>query len=142
MYTGLLFFHFIGLALGVGTGFATLVLGLATRDLSPTDRAAFMLRASAVGKNGSIGLALLIVTGVGMMVMRGVPETLAWGGGAFHAKLGLVVLFSLLFGVLQSLVAKAKREGGGPALMKIPRVSRVLLAISLAIVACAVVAFH
>jgi hypothetical protein len=142
MYTVLLFFHFIGLALGVGTGFATLVLGLATRDLSPPDRTTFMLRASTVGKNGSVGLLLLIVTGLGLMAVRGVPETLAWGGGAFHAKLGLVVVFSLLFGFLQSLVAKAKRDGGGPAMTKIPTVSRIMLAMSIAIVACAVVAFH
>ena len=142
MYAILLFFHFVGLALGVGTGFATLVLGIATRDLSPPERTAFMLRASAIGKNGSIGLLLLIVTGVGMMLIRGVPETLAWGGGAFHAKLGLVVVFSGMYGYLQSLIARAKRDGGGPAMAKIPRISPVLLLTSLAIVACAVVAFH
>jgi hypothetical protein len=142
MYSALQFFHFIGLALGVGTGFAILVLGLASRDLSPPDRVAFMLRAGAIGKNGSIGLLLLIATGIGMMVLRGVPETFAWGGGAFHAKLGLVVVFSLLFGYLQALSARARREAGGPAMAKIPTVSRILLAISLAIVACAVVAFH
>jgi hypothetical protein len=142
MYSALLFFHFIGLALGVGTGFATVVLGIATRDLSPAERAAFMLRAGAIGKNGSIGLLLLILTGIAMMVIRGVPETLAWGGGAFHAKLGLVAVFAGLFGYLQVLVARAKREGGGPVMARIPGVSRVLLALSLAIVACAVLAFH
>jgi hypothetical protein len=142
MYTVLLFLHFIGLALGVGTGFATLVLGLAARDLAPAERNTFMLRASAVGKNGGIGLGLLIATGLGMMALRGFPETLAWGGGAFHAKLGLVVVFSGLFGYSQSLAAKARRNGGGPALAKIPTVSRILLLMSLAIVACAVLAFH
>lgn len=142
MYFILLFFHFIGLALGVGAGFANLTLGTATRDLSPAERVAFMLRASAIGKNGSYGLLLLIATGVGMMVLRGVPQTLAWGGGAFHAKLALVVVFSGLFGYLQSLVARARRERGGPAMAKIPRVSRILLLISIAIVACAVIAFR
>jgi hypothetical protein len=142
MYSILLFFHFIGLALGVGTGFASLVLGIATKDLAPPDRAAFMLRASAIGKNGSIGLLLLILTGVSMMLMRGVPETFAWGGGAFHAKLGLVVVFCGLYGYLQSLVARARKEGGGPTMAKIPRVSGPLLLIGVAIVACAVVAFH
>lgn len=142
MYAVLLFLHFIGLALGVGTGFAMLVLGLATRDLGPADRTTFMLRAGAVGKNGGIGLGLLIATGLGMMALRGFPETLAWGGGAFHAKLGLVVVFSGLYGYLQSLMARARRDGGGPAFAKIPGISRILLLMSLAIVACAVLAFH
>lgn len=142
MYSVLLFLHFIGLGLGVGTGFASLALGIATRDLPPAERVAFMLRASAIGKNGSVGLLLLILTGLGMTAMRGFPETFAWGGGAFHTKLGLVVVFCGLYGYLQSLVARAKREGGGPAMAKIPRVSPILLATSLAIVACAVVAFH
>jgi uncharacterized membrane protein len=77
-----------------------------------------------------------------MMLVRGVPETLAWGGGAFHAKLTLVVLFSGLYGYLQSLIARAKKENGGPAMAKIPRLSPVLLITSLAIMACAVAAFH
>src|SRR5204862_833964 len=129
----LLFFHFIGLALGIGTGFATLALGLAAKDLAPPERAAFMLRASAIGKNSSFGLLLLLLTGVGMMLMRGVPQTLAWGGPAFHAKLGLVVIFIGLFGYLQALVAKAKKEGGGPTMAKIPKVSGPLLLMGVAI---------
>ncbi|HVU01675.1 MAG TPA: hypothetical protein VHE30_07985 [Polyangiaceae bacterium] len=142
MYLVLLFLHFIGLALGVGTGFATLALGGATRDLAPPERAAFMLRASAVGRNGGIGLGLLILTGVGMMLMRGVSETFSWGGPAFHAKLGLVVVFCGVFGYLQSLVARAKREQGGPAMAKIAKISPFVLLMSLAIVACAVIAFR
>jgi len=142
MYYVLLFFHFLGLALGVGTGFAQFTLGLSTRSLAPAERTAFMLRAAVLARNGSIGLLLLILTGVGMMLVRGVTETFQWGGGAFHAKLALVVFFSGLYGYLQSLIARAKREGGGPAMAKIPRLSPVLLVSSLAIMACAIVAFH
>jgi hypothetical protein len=142
MYLVLLILHFIGLALGVGTGFASLTLAIATRDLAPPDRTAFMLRASAVSKNGSIGLGLLILTGVGMMLMRGVSQTFSWGGPAFHAKLTLVVIFSGVYGYLQSLIARAKREQGGPAMAKIPKISPVLLLLSVAIVTCAVIAFQ
>lgn len=142
MYYGLLFLHFLGLALGVGTGFAQLTLGRAARDLAPPERTAFMLRAAALARNSSMGLLLLIATGVGMMLLRGVSQTFAWGGGAFHAKLGMVVVFSGLFGYLQMLIARAKREGGGPAMARIPRLSQVLLVSSLAITGSAVAAFH
>jgi len=142
MYTTLLFLHFVGLGLGVGTGFAFLTLGIAMRPLPVAERGALFVRTSVIGKNGSIGLLLLILTGIGMMLQRGVPETFAWGGGAFHAKLGLVVVFAGLYGYLQTLIARAKREGGGPAMQTLPKVSQVLLLLSLGIVACAVLAFH
>ncbi len=141
MYTTLLVLHFIGLALGVGTGFAQMTLGIATRNLAPPERAQFMMRASALGRNGSIGLALLLVTGIGMMLLRGVSATMEWGGGAFHAKLTLVVLMIGALGYMQMLIARAKREGGGPAMAKIPKVGRVMLALGVGIVLSAVIAF-
>ena len=91
MHTALLVLHFLGLALGVGAGFAQLTLTLATRELSPAERSAFALRALALAKNGSYGLLLLIVSGASMTVLRGVGATFQWGGPAFHAKLTLVV---------------------------------------------------
>jgi uncharacterized membrane protein len=142
VYTSLLFLHFVGLALGVGSGFANLALGLATRDMDPAERGKFMGRASVLSKNGSIGLTLLVLTGLGMMAIRGFGETLAWGGGAFHAKLSLVVVFIGGFGYMQSLARKARQEGGGPAMARLPLVGRVLLLLGLAIIATAVLAFH
>jgi uncharacterized membrane protein len=141
VYSALLFLHFVGLALGVGAGFANLTLTVATRDLPPAERAAFMRRASVLTKNGSAGLGLLILTGVGMTLLRGIPATFALGGGAFHAKLALVVVFSGLFGYLQSLLKKARGPSGEAVLGRIPVVGRLALAVSLAIVATAVLAF-
>jgi uncharacterized membrane protein len=142
VYATLLFLHFIGLALGVGTGFAQITLGRATRDMSPEERTKFMLRASALAKNGSVGLLLLLVSGIGMAIMRGFGATLQWGGGAFHLKLTLTVIFIGLFGYVQVLLQRAKREGGGPVMARLPRLGQVLLSISVAIVVCAVIAFH
>jgi len=142
MYTALLVLHFIGLALGVGTGFAQLTLGLATRDMAPPERAQFFLRAFALGKNGSYGLLLLLATGFGMMFVRGIRETFAWGGPAFHAKLTLVVVLIGVFGYQQVLMKRARDAGGGPLMATIPVVGRVLLALSLGIILTAVLAFH
>jgi uncharacterized membrane protein SirB2 len=141
VYELFLYLHFIGLAMGVGTGFANIALGVAMKDVPPEERPKVALRNMVVAKNGSIGLALLIVSGVGLMVMRGVSATFAWGGPAFHAKLTLVVLFIGVFGYMQMLGARAKREQGGPALAKMPKVGRVMFILGLAIVAAAVIAF-
>ena len=82
MYTALLITHFLGLAIGLGSGFAQFTLALATRDLAPPERGQFMQRAAALGKNGSFGLLLLILSGIGMTTMRGWPATMQWGGVA------------------------------------------------------------
>jgi uncharacterized membrane protein len=132
----------VGVALGVGASFANFVLARATRDMQPSERAQFMLRASAVGKNGSYGLVLLLLSGIGMTVLRGIPETFAWGGGAFHAKLTLVAVLVGFFGYVQMLVKRAKKEGGGPALGTLGKIGPVMVVLGLAIVLSAVLAFH
>ena len=141
MYEVFLMLHFLGLALGVGTSFAFLTLGLATNDMNPEERTRFMLRASLLSKNGSIGLALLIVSGIAFLVIRGVGNVMRWGGGAFHAKLLLVAILAGLLGYMQVLLKRAKQAGGGPAMAKIPKASRLALLVSVAIVVLAVIAF-
>jgi hypothetical protein len=142
MYLVLLILHFIGLAMGVGTSFAAMALGISAKDLEPAERGKFMLRAGpAVAKNGSIGLALLLISGIGMWLTRGVSEVMAWGGPAFHAKLTLIVILIGLFGYMQVLQKKA-REGGGPAVMaKMPKVGGAMLLLGVSIIVCAVLAF-
>lgn len=142
MDTTLLFLHFVGLALGVGSGFASLTLGITNKDLAPDERVKFFLRLRGLSQNGSYGLLLLLATGLGMMFSRGVRETFAWGGPAFHAKLTLVVVLMGLFGYQQVLMMRVREAGGGPLMARIPVVGRVLLAVSLSIVLTAVLAFH
>jgi len=141
VYLTLLFFHFIGLALGVGTGFANLALGMAMKDVPPEERVKVALRNLVLARNGSIGLLLLIVTGVGMALTRGFGATMAWGGPAFHAKLTLVVLMCGTLGYMQSLIAKVKRENGGPAMAKLPVIGRVMFILGICTVLAAVIAF-
>ena len=95
-----------------------------------------------LGKNGSIGLLLLLASGIGMMLLRGVSAIFAWGGGAFHVKLTLIVIFIGFFGYVQVLLKRARREGGGPVMARLRTVSRIMLALSVAIVISAVIAFQ
>jgi uncharacterized membrane protein len=141
LYLSILFLHFIGLALGVGTSIAMLTLGAAARDLAPEDRSKFMMRVSALRKNGSYGLGLLILSGIAMLLLRGPAAVFAWGGGAFHLKLTLVVILIGFFGYMQVLTKKIRLAGGGPLMAKLPKLSLIMLGLSVAIVASAVAAF-
>jgi uncharacterized membrane protein len=141
LYLSILFLHFIGLALGVGTSFAMLTLGAAARDLAPEDRSKFMMRVSALRKNGSYGLGLLILSGIAMLLLRGPAAVFAWGGGAFHLKLTLVAILIGFFGYMQVLTKKIRLAGGGPLMAKLPKLSLIMLGLSVAIVASAVAAF-
>lgn len=135
------FLHFVGLALGVGASFALLTLGGAASDLSPEERTKFLLRSSAVRKNASYGLGLLILSGLGIFILRGPAEVMRWGGGAFHLKLTLVVILIGLFGYTQVVAKKVRLAGGGPLMAKLPTLGKILLALSIAIIASAVAAF-
>jgi uncharacterized membrane protein len=141
VYLTLLFFHFIGLAMGVGTGFANLALGKTMADLPPEERVKVALRNLVLSRNGSFGLLLLLVTGIGMTLSRGVSATFEWGGPAFHAKLTLVVLMIGTLGYMQSMIARVKRENGGPAMAKLPTVGKVMFILGLSTVLAAVIAF-
>lgn len=51
----------VGLAFGVGSSLATPTPGSSARDMTTDARAAFMLRVLALGRNGSTGLATIVV---------------------------------------------------------------------------------
>lgn len=142
MQDALLIVHFLGLALGVGTSFAMLRLGLATKDLAPAERAGVMKHALAIAKNGALGLALLILSGVLMLVTRGAGTVFASGGPAFHVKLALVVVLSGLVGYSQVLGKRIRERQDADALRVAQKISPVILVTGVAIVVSAVIAFH
>ena len=143
MYDLLLILHFIGITLSVGTGFAFMALGMGTKDMALPERGAFMLRAFVIGRNGSVGLVLLLLSGIGMVLKQGgfaiVAETYGW---PLRIKMILVLIIICLVGYMESLMKKAKRDKGGPVMAKIPKVGPVLLFTALCTIVCAVLAFH
>jgi len=138
----LLFFHFVGLALTLGSGFATLRLSGEARKWSEEARGPLLVTVFSLAKNTSMGLGLLILTGLGMMFYKGVGTVFAWGGPFFHAKLTLVVVLIGLLGYMQVAIKKARQNPDGGRLQKVGTIGRILLAVSLLVVACAVLAFH
>lgn len=141
-YLVLLILHFVGLALGVGASFSLFTLRKASAELAADERSKFMLRAASVSKNGSYGLLLLLLTGLGMFFMRGPGAVMAAGGPAFHAKLTLVVILCGVVGYSQALGKRAREAGGGPALAKLSAVANASLLLGIAIVVAAVIAFQ
>lgn len=141
MYLVLLIFHFIGLALGVGASFASVALASAGKELEANERVKFALRTAVLRKNGSIGLGLLILTGLGMFILRGPAEVFRWGGPAFHAKLTLVVIMIGVFGYMQVVGKKVREAGGGPLLARLPKLALAMLLLAVATIVCAVLAF-
>ena len=137
-----LIIHFVGLALGVGASLAMFRLRQATQDMAPADRGEFMHRSSALSKNGSLGLLLLIVSGAGLVVGRGVDVVMAWGGPMFHIKLTLVVILIGVFGYMQVLMRKSRSADGAAAAARMPVVSGIVLLLGVSIVIFAVLAFH
>ena len=137
-----LIIHFVGLALGVGTSFATLRLGLATKALPPAERGQFFTYAAALGKNGSLGLALLLASGLCMLFTRGVTTVFSSGGVAFHIKLTLVLVLIGLLGFTQVLVKRIREKQDAKAMATVAKVGPVMLLTGLGIVVTAVLAFH
>lgn len=142
LYYSLLFLHFIGLALGVGAAFSMLSLSSAARELPPEERTRFLLRAGALSKNASRGLGLLLLSGIGMLLVRGPAAVFAMGGGAFHLKLTLIVILTGVFGYSQVLGKKVREAGGGPLMARLAAVRVLTAVLGIAIVASAVAAFR
>lgn len=142
MYLVLLALHFLGLALGVGAGFAQLTLTLATRELPPGERTTLALRTLSLSKNSSYGLLLLILSGLGMMFSRGVGATFQWGGGAFHGKLALVVIMFGVLGYSQVIGARARRAGSVSDINRLRTLSRLQLVLGVLVVIAATIAFQ
>lgn len=139
MYDLLLILHFIGLAMGVGTGFALLRIGFSNRNLPPAERGMLFQKISALRLNGYTGLTLLVLSGLGLLVLR--PGLFSVGGGFFHAKLALVAVMVVVVGSMHLILGKAKRAGGPPPAI-LPKLGNLNFTLGLIVVVLAVLAFH
>lgn len=142
----LLVVHFVGLALGLGTGFAMMRLGASTKDLDPAERGKFMGRVLVLSKNGSWGLALLIASGLALFFTGGGMTLFRVAGWPFHTKLTLVAILIVAFGVMQMTIAKLRKAAPGPEAQaiaaRLPKIGAVTTLTSLLIVVMAVLSFH
>jgi hypothetical protein len=133
------FLHFVGLALGVGSGFAQIAVGILIGRATGPDRAVLIRMRPALGQMGGIGLGLLWITGLTLVFTR-------WGGfgslpGVFHAKVTAVVLLTGMVGYSHRLLKQA-RLGDASAPGRLETAGKIMLLLSLTAVALAVYAFN
>lgn len=130
--------HFIGLAMGLGTSFAMMFLGIAASKLEPEERGKFIINASVVTKMGHIGLVLLFLSGGYLMT----PYWSALGSmPTMIAKLVLFVVLGGFIGVMSAKLEKAK-TGDMTQLLVVKKMGPFTLLTSIAIVVLAVLTFH
>ena len=139
MREAMLILHFLGLVMGVGTGFAFMFLGIAAGRMQPAQRREFMLNAFALTRMGHIGLGLLLLTGFYLItpywpVLSAMPLLIA--------KLALVGVLIVVISINTSLARKARTGDAEVIFRKMAVVGRIALLTSIAIVILAVLVFR
>lgn len=135
----MLILHFIGLAMGIGTGFAHAFLGSVTSKMSAEEAIKFKVNSLVLGKMGHVGITLLLISGFYMItpywkVLSSMPLLIA--------KLVLVGILIVLISLIGIATKKAKNGDAAAQLKKMEVYGKLTLPVALAIVVLAVKVFH
>ena len=135
----MLIVHFLGLAMGLGSSFAFMFLGIAGSKMEKNEGQKFTLNTFAISRMGHIGLALLILSGGYLMT----PYWVVLGSQPILIAKLLLVLVLVFTVSLISVYAKRAKKGETEAnLRKIAMLGKVSLLSTIAIVTLAVLIFH
>jgi len=137
----LLVLHFLGLAMGLSVGLSGIVMAGLIEKSAPAERAVLGRFPPMMSRVGSIGLALLWITGLSMYFLKWSDIGLGNMPWQFHLKLTLVVILSGLVGYLQSLQRRL-RNGDASVMPTMQLLGRISFLTAIAIVICAVWAFN
>lgn len=135
----MLIFHFIGLTMGLGTGFAHAFLGIATSKMTADEATKFRLHSLVLSKMGHIGIALLVVSGLYLItpywkILSSTPLLIL--------KLALVIILILLITLINIAAGKAKSGDAERQLKKMAQLGKMTLLVGIVIVILAVNIFH
>lgn len=135
----MLIIHFIGLAMGLGTGIGFQIFGNVASKLEKEDAKKFMLNAFSLMKMAQIGLVLLLISGLYLMTpfWKTLPSM-----HLLSTKLILVVILIVLNIVNSIAMSKAKKGDLLNQRKKIKTLGRIILLTVLIIVVLAVYVFH
>ena len=134
----MLILHFLGLAMGLGTSFAFMFLGIAGSKLDPPERLKFGLNILALTRMGQIGIVLLVLSGGYLMTPH---WSYLMDSPLLLAKLILVVLLIILIIVLTNFGKTAKSENSASHLALLGKTGRIGMLVAVAIVILAVLHF-
>ena len=135
----MLIFHFIGLAMGLGTGFAHAFLGSVTTKMQADEATKFRLHSLVLGRMGHIGITLLLISGFYLItpywkVLGSMPLLIV--------KLSLVFLLIILITLIGIAGRKAKQGDAVAQFKKMEVLGKLTLLVGIAIVVVAVAVFH
>lgn len=135
----MLIIHFIGLAMGLGTSFAFMFLGIASAKMESEAAKKFRLNTLALSKMGHIGLTLLLISGVYLIMpyISSLAER-----PLLIAKLVLFLVLGGLIGAISSMGKKASLGEADKYFPKIEALGKVTMLVGLTIVVLAVYIFH
>jgi uncharacterized membrane protein len=139
MHEILLIIHFIGLAMGLGTSFGFMFLGMVSSKMEKSEGQKFMLNAFGLSKMGHVGITLLVVSGLFLMgpYWRTLTAT-----PLLMAKLVMVLVLAALIGIMSSKAKKARQGDAQENMKKIAPLGRISLLVGLTIVVLAVLVFN
>jgi hypothetical protein len=134
-----LFFHFLGLAFALGSGFASLFIVVYNKDLPAEERPKFMLKLRSLGYMGMTGLVILVISGGALAT----PYWSVIGNMPFFiAKLSLVAVMLVIAVLMDLRWRSAVKNGGGSDLQAIPKLGRLAFPVGILILLFAVLQFH
>lgn len=131
----MLVLHFIGLAMGLGTGFAHAFLASATAKMNTDESTRFRLHSLVLSKMGNIGLLLLLISGFYMITpyWKVLPSS-----PLLIVKLLLVLILIIFIGMISIAGKKAKAGDAERQFRKLQVLGKLTLIVAVAIVAVAV----
>ena len=139
MRDAMLIVHFLGLAMGLGTSFAFLFLGIARSKMEKEEARKFAGNTSVLSTMGHIGLSMLIISG--LYLMTPFWSTLS-ARSLLSAKLVLVLVLTISV-ILATVYSKRARKGNTESnLKKVALLGKVALLSAIGIVLLAVLNFH
>lgn len=130
--------HFVGLAMGLGSGFAQMVMAGLMAKAAPADRAVLARFPPAMGRVGVIGLVLLWLTGLSILWTR--YGTFSILPTTFIYKLVAVLMLTLCVIAIQVLQPRAQ-QGDAAALARMQRLGRMTGPLALIAIIFAVITF-
>ena len=134
-----LIIHFIGLAMGLGTSFAFMFLGMSAAKMEKEEARKFSEKIMIVSRMGHIGLTLLIISGIFLMspYWQSLPEM-----PLLIAKLTLVVMLAILIVLIGAASRKAAQTKDEKYEKQVATLGKLSFLTALSIVVLAVYVFH
>ena len=130
--------HFLGLAVGLSTGFANMVMAGLISKAAPPERAVLGRFPPAMARVGAIGLAMLWASGIAIVLTR--YGTFAILPRPFIVKLAAVVLLTLIVGYIHVLMPRAQR-GDAAAMARIQLLGKITGPLAIIAIIFAVITF-